>query len=384
MSMPSVTGKHRAPLGVYVHFPFCARRCRYCDFPTFEKQMHRRKAYMDAVLREMASRVEGRPWVNTVFVGGGTPSLMQAEEVKRLFDAVFHHFDVDAAAEITMEANPNAVSDAFLQAAVSSGVNRLSLGVQAVQPRLLRLLGRSHSKEQVAQAVKRIRAQGVDNINLDFLLGVPEQTMRDVEETVDFALGLGVPHLSFYGLIVEENTPLRADVALGRLTLPEAEQERAMYGFVRSALREHGILQYEISNFARPGREARHNLGTWKRHNYMGFGLAAASLEHGDLRRANAGDLAGYMAGQAPEEEIVAPKEQMFETMMLGLRMTAGVDKEQFYITYGKRPEQVYPKAIRRHTAAGLLRDSAARLALTEAGMDLMNRVLVDLMDEST
>jgi putative oxygen-independent coproporphyrinogen III oxidase len=268
------------PIGLYVHIPFCVRKCTYCDFATWAGRENEIPRYVDAVISEIARRGEatGHPSADTIFLGGGTPSLLDEDQITRVLGALHEAFPIEAGAEITCEANPETLTPAFAQAARKAGVNRISMGAQSKQTNLLQILGRIHNWERVISAVDILRQAGFDNYNIDLMFGLPTQTVADVRETLAAALALEPTHLSCYGLIVEERTPICHDVAIGKLTLPDEEVEREMYELVRQTLAEHDYQQYEISNFAREGYACRHNLGCWTRVPYLGFGCAAHSF----------------------------------------------------------------------------------------------------------
>lgn len=369
------------PIGLYVHVPFCARKCAYCDFTSYVGREADQPRYIDAVVGEITRRgaETGHPPADTIFVGGGTPSLLEAGQATRILAALFDAFPIAAGAEITCECNPGTLTAPFAQAIRKAGVNRLSLGAQVSQTPLLRLIGRIHDWEQVIASVEVARAAGFENINLDLMFGLPVQTLADVRETLAAALALSPTHVSAYGLIVEEATPLWRDVAAGKLTLPDEDRERDMYELVRQTLAAHGLEQYEISNFARPGFACRHNIGCWTRVPYLGFGCAAHSF-FAECRVMNPSKLDAYLAGEAPQIERISQAEARFESLMLGLRMTRGVQDADFTRMHGMSIGAAFGAKLDKPLAAGLLEWHAGALRLTRRGMDLQNSVLVDLM----
>ena len=380
---------------LYIHLPFCARKCRYCDFPSWAGEEARIPAYVDALILELRERTAayGRPAAETVFLGGGTPSLLPPAELTRLLAAVREACAVAPGAEITGEANPGTLTPAWLEAAVQGGVNRLSLGMQAAQPELLRMLGRIHGPEAAGESVRMAREAGIRNISLDLMLGLPGQTEEQWRETLEAALALEPAHLSCYGLIPEEGTPLKADLDAGRLALPEEDAERAMYWHAVRTLARRGYAQYEISNFARPGFACRHNVGYWKQVPYLGVGVGAASMlpdpagEAAYLRESNPASLEGYLAMTAErdwgarERLPVSRAEARYETLMLGLRMTEGVGEDEFRAMHGAELADCYGAKLEALRARGLLTHEHGRWALTPRGMDIQNLVLVELMD---
>lgn len=395
------------PIGLYVHVPFCVSKCAYCDFASYATREADIPRYVDAVIREITRRgaETGHPKADTIFLGGGTPSLLNALEVTRILDALVEAFPIEEGAEITCECNPGTLTAPLAQALRKAGVNRLSLGAQAVQARLLRLIGRIHDWEQVIASVRIARQAGFENINLDLMFGLPggkgdrrllperpsgcfaqkapvtfsAQTVSEWRETLEAAVALSPTHLACYGLIVEEGTPICRDLAAGKVALPDEEVEREMYELARQTLAQHGFEQYEISNFAREGYECRHNLGCWTRVPYLGFGCAAHSFCD-ECRTMNSSSLDAYLAGEEPKTEQISKEEARFESLMLGLRMTRGVNDEDFTRMHGMSIGEAFGEKLDKPIHAGLLQWHEGALRLTRLGMDLQNSVLVDLM----
>jgi len=401
-------GALHPPIGLYVHVPFCASKCAYCDFASYATRQSDVPRYVDAVVREITRRgaETGHPKADTIFLGGGTPSLLDESQVTRILDALRQAFPIDEGAEITCECNPGTLGTAsstsdrlhslpvshrergvmtdaartpFVQALRKAGVNRLSLGAQARQTRLLRLIGRIHDWGQVIASVEIARDAGFDNINLDLMFGLPSQTTADFRETLEAAITLRPTHVSCYGLIVEEGTPICREIAAGRLALPDEEVEREMYELARQTPAQHGFQQYEISNFARGGYACRHNIGCWTRVPYLGFGCAAHSF-FDECRTMNSSNLDAYLAGEEPKTERISKDEARFESMMLGLRMTRGVKDEEFTRMHGMSIREAFGEKLDGPIGAGLLEWHEGALRLTRRGMDLQNSVLVDLM----
>ena len=380
---------------LYVHVPFCKRKCRYCDFASWAEREDWIPAYVDAVLTEAHSAHDalGTQSMETAFLGGGTPSLLPPEALTRLLQGVFSLFPLEADAEFTSECNPGTLTAAWLEAAQAAGVNRLSMGMQAGQPHLLHMLGRIHTFTDVEVSVKLARAAGIRNLNLDLMFGLPGQTLNDWAETLDMALSLHPEHLSCYGLIPEAGTQLGDAILAGEVPLPAEDAERAMYDMTLTRLAAAGFEQYEISNFAKPGCACRHNLGYWRQTPYLGLGPAAASMlpsrtpEEFCLRRTNVRDLAAYLRQgqqgrfQPAEEESVSPAEARFETMMLGLRTTKGVNEAAFTAMHGVALSDVYGTKLAELETQGLLCHTGGWWRLTRRGMDVQNGVLVELME---
>lgn len=378
---------------LYIHIPYCRQKCRYCDFASYAGKESTMDAYVGALLQEaaaMADHAQGLS-IETTFIGGGTPSLLPPRLLAKLLDGLHAYYGFSPDAEFTSEANPGTLTREWLDTAISGGVNRLSLGMQAYQPELLRTLGRIHTFEQVADSVRMARSAGIGNISLDLMFGLPGQMASMWRETLDAALSLSPEHLSCYGLIPEEGTPLMADLEQGRLELPDEDTERQMYDDTLSILAAHGFLQYEISNFALPGHECRHNIGYWRQVPYIGLGASAASMlkmGDGELRLANPADICGYIrmvqdqSWNTRETTAITREDMQFETMMLGLRMTEGVSEAGFEALHGTTLEMRYGKMLRQFESKGLLIHENGYWRLSRRGMDVQNAILVELMDE--
>ena len=351
--------------------------------------------YVEALIREAEQQKPFFPEkIDTVFLGGGTPSLLPEALLARLIHQLGRIFCLDGACEFTSEANPGAVSASWIRTAVSLGVTRFSFGMQAFQEHLLKALGRIHRFSDVAEAVAWAREAGA-GVNLDLMFGIPGQTAADWERTLAEALALGPDHISAYGLIQEPGTEMDRRIQSGEWALPEPEAERAMYDRAIRTLKQHGLFQYEISNFARPGKECRHNIGYWRQVPYLGLGLSAASMtpvrkEKTGIsyqRMTNPDTFEAYEAmvlNPDPglrETETVTPEEARFETMMLGLRMTEGVREEAFQAMHGVSIWEVYGNRLAPLIDAGLLLFENGALRLSRKGMDIQNLILVELMN---
>ena len=380
-------------LSLYLHFPFCVRKCAYCDFVSGRyspEEMHR---YCDLLIREL--RREGETWrdagVNTVFFGGGTPSLVPPEEMSRVLKALGESFHLLPGAEFTSEANPGTLRGDWLEVMLSGGLNRLSLGIQASQDFLLKRLGRIHSFSQAEEGVKLARSLGIANLNGDVMFALPGQSRQDYLETLEQVAGLGLPHVSAYSLILEEGTPLAEQVSRGEAMLPGEDEAAEQYEAGLEKLRSLGYERYEISNFALPGYECRHNLGYWQGAWYLGLGLAAHSFlptlgEGFALRRANPSTLAAYeemveRGGAGRENQRISREDAMFECVMLGLRTRYGVSAGEFLTRYGTSLEERFPGAADSLCRDGLAVWQGDRLALTDRGMLVENTVLMRFME---
>lgn len=373
---------HPNTSGLYLHVPFCARLCPYCDFDTQDHDLQLISSYAEALVREVALAPPVR--VHSIFFGGGTPSLLRPEQLGAVLDACRAHFALEPACEITVECNPNNVREARLTGYRAAGVNRLSLGVQAMDDAALRLLGRQHTADRVRQAVATARAAGFDDLSLDLMYGLPGQTLADWEGTLDAALALAPEHLSCYLLTLEEWTPMGHQVARGELVLPDDDVIAAQYELTRARLAAAGLRQYEISNWARPGHESRHNLGYWRAEPYVGLGPGAVSSLDG-VRRKQTPEVADYLAAIAAgrrvfvEEEALDVATQRREALMLGLRLRAGVDAGAYRERFGCTVQEVCGAALDELLTAAFLDWQGSRLRLTERTLLVSNEVLVRL-----
>ena len=379
--------------GLYVHLPFCRQKCFYCDFPSYAGQEGRMAVYVEALLGELAR--EGAPlraaWgpPRTVYLGGGTPTALPPALMERLL-AGLREFLAAApdALEFTCECNPGTVDAAYLSLLRAGGVNRLSLGVQTFDDALLRRIGRIHTAAQARAAVRQARAAGFRNLSLDLMYGLPGQTLAGLEMSVQQAFALAPQHISIYGLQVEEGTAFARAQAAGRLALPSDEESEAMYDYMTAALPAAGYARYEISNFARPGFESRHNLGYWQDVPYLGVGAAAHSYLDGQ-RYENPRGIEEYLAalresGRARrEEEPLTRATSMEEFAFLALRTARGIDRARFAARFGCELASVYADAIARMRARGFLEEDAQGVRLTPLGMKYGNWVFeAFLLDE--
>ena len=377
-------------ISIYIHIPLCVKKCFYCDFASFAGRLAQRERYVRAVCRELHAQAAffGHRRVNTLFLGGGTPTLLTGDQVRALLDAVREGFELAPDAEISMEGNPGTLTAENLRAYREAGVNRLSLGVQSLDDGLLAAIGRIHTAREAEQAVRLAREAGFDNLNLDLMYGLPGQTPAQWRETLTRAIDLAPEHLSCYSLILEEGTPLHESVQEGACApLPDEDVLEEMDAVTEALTRAGGYARYEVSNYARPGHMCRHNLVYWECLPYLGVGLGAHS-DIGGRRFYNPDDWEAYLrmaegGGLTRETEgDGTPGERMFERMMMGLRMTRGADCNRFARDFGVQPEDVWPRALAEAVRSGLMRREADRLRLTPRGMQVMNGVLVRMMEE--
>ncbi|MBC8104108.1 MAG: radical SAM family heme chaperone HemW [Cytophagales bacterium] len=370
-------------VGVYVHIPFCVKKCGYCDFNAYSGYRDATKArYVDALCREIEGRSEARTRVATVFFGGGTPTTLAAGDLARVLDTVRRSFAVDPEAEISLEANPSDATLAYLSCLRGSGFNRISFGVQTFDDRLLKTIDRVHNAEDARQAVALAKQAGFDNLSIDLMFGLPRQTLADWDRSLEAAFALVVPHLSMYGLIVEEGTAFWARRERGKLSLPSEKTEAAMFGHALERAAAAGYHRYEVSNYALPGFESRHNQIYWRNEDYFGFGAGAASYR-GGIRSMNErlpgryADTVAEHGTATVEREALTPEEAMGETMMVGLRLAEGIDLLAFERRFGVRAEDRYAPQIADLRQAGLLEQSSDRLSLTQRGLFLASEVMI-------
>ncbi len=379
-------------IGVYVHIPYCLRKCRYCDFcsiPIDETAGRYRSAVCSEIALSKAKYPDER--VKTVFFGGGTPTALMAEDLVSILDAVKAAFTVEPDAEISVECNPKTIGFAGLKTLFDAGFNRLSIGLQATQNTLLFRIGRVHTFEEFLSTYQAARDAGFQNINIDLMHGLPGQTEADYLDAIRTIAALEPEHISAYSLILEEGTPLFSDVQAGRETLPDPDDVADMEDAGMALLEQLGYRRYEVSNFAKPGYECRHNLIYWHNEPYLGLGVAAHSsmIEDGFwVRFSNESSIPAYLKklekGRLPRAERILTNtfEQIFETVMLGLRLVEGVDRKAFFDRYGCDVIETYKEAYDKNDRFGFWDHSdPAYLRLTRTGMDHLDSVLRDFRE---
>ena len=377
----------RDDIALYVHIPFCQRKCNYCSFVSYDCRHADIPAYLKALETEMAQRSKGES-VSSIYFGGGTPSLLSAEQVSDVLATIYSLFAVDKTAEITIEANPGTVDEACLEAIGGLGVNRLSLGVQSLNDDELNLLGRIHTAAEAMQAVECVRSAGFDNLNLDLIYGLPGQRLSGWQKTLEKAIALRPEHLSLYGLTLEEETPLWRTIEAGALPAIDVDLSAEQYELAEDLLAAEGYRHYEISNWAKEGYQCRHNLVYWQNLAYRGVGVAAHSCLNGH-RLANTSDIDKYLATFAsglpflPEmDEEISPELELAETVILGLRLDEGIDVANISNRYSIDVLSYYERQIREVVAAGLLETGEGHLKLTRRGRLLSNEVFWRLLPD--
>ena len=382
----------KKPLGLYIHIPFCVQKCKYCDFLSAPADDTTKKRYADALCKEIIGYKEltKEYELATIYFGGGTPSILDVSLTEQILTTVRNCFDVNQSAEITLEVNPGTASLEKLKRYKELGINRLSIGVQSAKEKELALLGRIHSFEDAKQTVLWAREAGFTNISLDLMSALPNQSFEDYKDNVEAILALNPEHISSYSLIVEEGTPFYVQYAEGapkESELPDEETDRAMYAYTKERLVQAGYQRYEISNYAKPGFESRHNSSYWIGTEYLGVGLGASSL-FTNARYHNETELPAYIedveAGKDVRREIerLVPEEQMEEFMILGLRMMCGVSRTGFQKRFGRPIETVYGSALQKLKKQELITIEGDRVALTDLGIDVSNQVFVEFIPE--
>ncbi|MDF9408337.1 radical SAM family heme chaperone HemW [Pelotomaculum isophthalicicum JI] len=376
-------------LGLYIHVPFCVRKCRYCDFISYPYEDGAAGIYLDSLSKEieMYGNIlpEREKVLASVFIGGGTPTCLPAEKLVFILETVRKVFYLLPECEITVEANPGTVNQESLALLRKSGVNRLSLGVQAFQDSILSVLGRIHTAAEATGAVHAAREAGFENLNLDLIYGIPGQTGEDWLESLNQVANLDPEHIAVYGLQLEAGTPLEQAVSCGGLKPCSEDLDLFMYQTAIDYLTSRGYVHYEISNFARSGRESVHNLTYWLNQAYLGFGPAAHSYLRNE-RFANESTVSGYAGSLVQGKLPVASREtgtirnEMAETMFLGLRLLRGVDLEAFYQRFGRRAEDIYRAEIASLREAGLVDLADGYLRLTAKGLPVGNEVFQEFV----
>ena len=374
--------KENSPMEIYIHIPFCIRKCDYCDFLSGPSGPKEQADYVQALLREIQAVEEGEGRsVSSIFIGGGTPSVLDERLLGDILREIRNRFKMEEDAEITIEVNPGTANIGKLQAYREMGINRLSIGLQSPQDRELKILGRIHNYEQFLETYQEARTVGFDNINIDLMSAIPDQTYEGWVKNLRTAAELEPEHISAYSLIVEEGTPF----AVRKLNLPDEDTEYNMYEATAQILKEYGFEQYEISNYARKGRKCRHNVGYWTRQDYLGFGLGASSL-YGKERFANTADMKKYLENSRNPEKIrekepsLTREDEMAEFMFLGLRMTKGISKADFQRCFGCTIESVYGEVLEKYESMGLLLEQDGRIFLSREGIHVSNSIMAEFL----
>ena len=379
-------GTKKNGLELYLHIPFCIKKCDYCDFLSGPSTRAGQEAYIYALLREMeavSKNLKKRP-VDTVFIGGGTPSVPECDVMEKLLQGLRDYFLFSADAEVTIEANPGTLTPEKLSIYRKYGINRISIGLQSPNNKELAMLGRIHNYAQFLESFQMAREAGFSNINVDLMFAIPGQTGEAWRQHLYQVAELNPEHISAYSLIIEEGTPF----AEQNLDLPDEDTEYQMYEDTAGILAEYGYQQYEISNYAKDGYACRHNIGYWKRTEYLGLGLGASSL-YGENRFSNTRDMQEYLGFSGNTERIrkdvlkLSLKDQIEEFMYLGLRMTEGISEIDFEQNFGQKLENIYGSVLQKYKETGFLEKTGANWRFTRKGIHVSNHILAEfLLDE--
>ncbi|MDR1272391.1 MAG: radical SAM family heme chaperone HemW [Clostridiales Family XIII bacterium] len=370
-------------LGLYIHIPYCVRKCSYCDFVSFgidEPAMH--EAYVNKLIYEISHKRDHPSndySVNSIYIGGGTPSAVAPGLITEILDAVYVNFSCEASAEITIEVNPGTINSESLRIYRSSGINRVSMGAQSFDNATLRTLGRIHSAKEAYEAYGKLRKAGFDNVNIDLMFGIPGQTRGSWEKDIETAIRLSPEHISYYSLGIEEGTPLACALERGEVEPPDQIDDRLMYRQACAEFERAGYVQYEISNCAKPGLASVHNLKYWSMDDYLGFGVAAHSYFEG-YRFSNTSDLPSYLGsigtgGMLGHTQKNSRSDDMQEYIWLGLRRITGIDTGDFKAKFGADFWELYGDETKTLIGRGLLEQENEQLRLTKLGLDLANVV---------
>ena len=368
-------------LGIYLHIPFCLRKCRYCDFCSFpDKGRDTVLEYAEAICRDIQSspQTQGEYTVDTVYFGGGTPSLMPGEGIEKILNSLRERFDVSESAEITMECNPATAELEYLSAVRAMGVNRLSIGLQSAVDRELELLGRAHSLADFVSCYNQARKAGFDNVSVDLMYGIPDQTEESLMESLRFIEEIAPEHVSVYGLMIEEGTYFARHEK--ELRLADDDGQAQMYLIISRELKRMGYEKYEISNFSLQGRQSRHNMRYWHCEEYLGFGVAAHSYFRGE-RFGNSRDIDGYLRGVdvTEERETVDGEGERAEYLMLGMRLVEGVSREEYACRFGRALDGDLPP-IEKLINEGFLLDDGDRIRFTDKGFLVSNEIIARML----
>ena len=375
----------RIPLELYVHIPFCVRKCQYCDFLSGPSDEETKDRYIEALLKEIRAAEHTEDYeIVSVFIGGGTPSALKAEAIASIMRTLQEQFFFCEDAEVTIEANPGTVDLEKLTIYRNVGINRLSLGLQSTDAEELKLLGRIHSYEEFLKSYEWARKAGFSNINIDLMFAIPGQTGEAWRQHLYQVAELNPEHISAYSLIIEEGTPF----AEQNLDLPDEDTEYQMYEDTAEILERYGYRQYEISNYAKPGYMCRHNAGYWQRLEYLGFGLGASSL-YGGMRFSNTHQMQEYLKESRNPDQIrkdvtvLSRNEQIEEFMFLGLRMTEGISEKKFEENFDVRLMDIYGDILQKYEETGFMEHIETKWRLTRKGIHVSNHILADfLLDE--
>lgn len=370
-------------VGIYVHIPFCKQKCFYCDFVSFCDKTKFIDEYIECLKKEIENKSDKNGFIiDTIYIGGGTPSVIDGKLVRDILDTIKQNFIIDKEVEVTIEVNPGTVNEEKLKIYKESGINRISMGLQSANNSLLKMLGRIHTYEEFLECFNTARNIGFENVNVDLMIGLPGQTLDDIDNSIEAITNLKLEHISVYSLIVEEGTKISKDICVGKLILPEEEFERKMYWRVKEQLKSKGYIHYEISNFAKKGYESKHNMNCWNQREYLGFGTSAHSY-FSHMRYSNTDDLEKYIdninKNQIEENkeihEIQDIDSSKKEYMLLGLRKIDGVNITEFKNRFIDNPIYLFRRELNKLVENELIEIDENSIKLTNKGLDLANLV---------
>ena len=380
-------------IGLYIHIPFCKHKCNYCDFCSYENKEQLIPDYIECLKTEIqevgkanvqdAKEGKDNPFlVTTIYIGGGTPSFVDSTYIIEIMNTIRKNYTIDEKSEITIEVNPGTITLEKLQDYFNCGINRISIGLQSTYDALLKQIGRIHTYQEFLDTYHLAREIGFKNINVDLMLGLPNQTIQEMQNSVEEVIGLEPEHISLYSLIVEEGTKLEEQLNEKQLVLPEELEEREMYWNTKKLLEKNGYIHYEISNFAKPGYESKHNMNCWEQKEYIGFGAASHSYTNG-VRYSNIEIIEKYIENYKkgkPEDNFIFHEKQKLETMqkefmMLGLRKIQGISVQEFKNRYIANPIYLYHKELEKLVTEELVEIDGDQIKLTNKGLDLANLV---------
>ena len=374
-------------LGLYIHIPFCQRKCNYCNFVSFCVGDDKKTEYVQSLKKEIA--IQGQNYsnyiVDSIFIGGGTPTTLLDGQIAEILAEIKTYFNVSKNAEISIECNPNTLTTQKLKEYKNAGIGRLSIGLQAYSNKLLKIIGRLHDKKQFDIAFKNAKQEGFENINVDLILGLPNQKLWQVKRQLKHLVKLGVSHVSAYGLIVEDGTKLKSDIDSGIIKLPTEDKSIKMYDFTQKFLEKHGIFRYEVSNFAKKGYECKHNLKYWQNGEYLGLGAVSSSFVNGE-RWKNTDNLLIYnqqiSKGVLPKEDFekLSIQDEIEECIMLSLRTTLGIDLLQFQARFGIDLLKTKYAEICALKNQNLITVQNEKLACTNKGFNVLNQIILELI----
>lgn len=369
-------------IGIYVHIPFCKSKCYYCDFNSYTNKNDLIENYVKALIDELSEKSSQNYRVNTIFIGGGTPSYIDERYIISIINQIKQNYYIIKDAEITIEANPGTVNKNKLEEYKKIGINRISIGLQTSNNEILKKIGRIHTFEQYLETIELVKKVGFKNINSDIIIGLPGQTIEDVNNTLKELIKLEIEHISVYSLIVEEGTKIKKMILNKEMTLPAENIERKMYWMAKKLLERSGYKHYEISNFSKPGFSSKHNLDCWNQKEYLGVGVSASSYIDG-VRFSNISCSEEYInninnkqfSQNTVTEEIQNKEDMQNEFMMLGLRKIDGVSIDDFINKFGTSPISIYKEKINNLEAKGLIEIKNNNIQLSDSGIDLANLV---------